>query len=172
MIETGSRSPRVLAEHPADAGDDLAGAMTGVHDVGERGTRLLDVGLLQRKPAQGRAGARRYAGQRLIDLVGKRCRQLACARDPVHVSELGQGIAREDLRTLAALMLEQQPRDHGGLTQDCGNQCGELPAIGFQDRRLAKPHDAARRQGIFADAPALQLAPVIHRAREYRRSAS
>jgi hypothetical protein len=120
---------RVLPEHRANAGDDLAGAMTGVHNVRERDTRLLDVGLLRREPAQGRARPCRYSGQRLVDLVRQGRRQLTRGGDAVHVHELGQGIAHQDFRALATPMLEQQPHDQGGLNQHRDKQCGQLPAV-------------------------------------------
>ena len=68
---------RHLVDEGPDAADDVAGALAVLDDTAEGGANLVEIGRLGAQPAQGglRVGNRR--GDRLVDLMGDRGRQLA-----------------------------------------------------------------------------------------------
>src|SRR5262249_13191664 len=85
------RCGAVLAEHRADAGDDLAGAMAVIDDPLQGSCRPVEVGLRSGKRAQADAAAGDDRGQRLTDLVGDRGRHRGQCRPPGHLRELAPG---------------------------------------------------------------------------------
>src|SRR3954464_7845300 len=69
----------------------------------------------------------------------------------------------------ASPALKQNVADKDGLQRDDRRDGDDRPAMLIPNRRLAKVHNAARRQSGFADAPALQLPAVIDRRSEQYR---
>ena len=91
-------------------------------------------------------------------------RQLPCCRHAIHMGQFGYGIASEDLGTIAAAILIDQPGDQRDLRQKNGADGQNFHPVSFPCGRIAKEDLAAGRQAALADAPALHLPPVEHRA--------
>ena len=80
-----------LARQGAQAAHDLAGALAVLDHVLDRAARLAEVGDLARQPAQAGLAVGDDGGQRLVDLMGDRGRELAQGGDARHMGELAAG---------------------------------------------------------------------------------
>src|SRR5258708_51793 len=63
--------------------------------------------------------------------------------------------------TLAALALEQQPKDQSGLEKNDGQGGDQLQTILLPQGRLTKLHNTASRQQALSDFPSLQFPPIV-----------
>lgn len=79
---------RAFLEQQPDAADDLSCPLRVFDDSSGCRARLLDVGIIARKPAHTCVSVRHGGSNRLVDLMGKRRSQLAHRGHSVHVREL------------------------------------------------------------------------------------
>jgi hypothetical protein len=59
----------ILFEHCSDAANSFAHSVTVIDDALKRGTYLIEVRFISRKPTQARIAISDYRSQRLVDLV-------------------------------------------------------------------------------------------------------
>ena len=85
-IEPGQLRTGLLDERPQTA-NHVACARAVSHDARECVSRLIEIRLLTIQPVQTCRAVRRDAGERLVDLVGDRGRQLPHRRDAIDVSQ-------------------------------------------------------------------------------------
>src|SRR5882757_525940 len=93
-------------------------------------------------------------------------RQLADGRLAVEVCKLCQALTRFDFGQTTVMPFTQQSADQRSLDQDYDRNQRQLPGILFPDAGLAKQDFASRRQVALADAPALDLSPIVFRRRK------
>ena len=142
----GFRRLRVLAEQRVHTPDDVGGVLAGPDNFTERTAHLLDIRPFPREPALSGAGLQHHSGDRLSDLMRDGSGQLTRSRDAVHPGQLGDGLARSDLRKGAPPMLIGQPGDQRALQQDDGERAEDLEPVFFPQAGLVGPDDAAGRQ--------------------------
>ncbi len=154
----------VLARQRTDAPDHLAGPQPLGDHVLHRMARLAKIRLGAVDPAQACAAVGHDAGQRLVDLVGDRRRQLAQRGHARHVRQLG-------LHPLALLVLPQQlgiqPRilqRDGGLGSQQGQKVDPASSeqrVGQVVLQVEQPHQLAlldqRQAGHRAHAAQLHV---------------
>ena len=83
-----------LLDEGADPADDVAGSMTVLDDTIESVLGLLHIGRLARQPAQAGIGVGDHPGERLLDFMGNRRRQLPHRGDAVDVRKLHLRLAQ------------------------------------------------------------------------------
>ena len=76
-----------MPEKRPDAPDHLARAVALLDDALERGPGLVEIGRGVREPTERGIAVGDHGGERLIDLVGDRCREFAHRRQPRHARE-------------------------------------------------------------------------------------
>ena len=119
----GQLHRRCISRHRADAGNDLAGAVSVPDHAVDRVSCPVEVRLYARKPAAARIAAGDDGGQRLIDFMGYGSSQFAHRGQPRHPCQLG---ARYPERLFGLLLL----RD---INNDCRQELGI--ALGRRNRR-------------------------------------
>ena len=85
----------------ADAPDDVARAVAVPDDAFRGLSRLVEIRSVIRKPAQTGMAVGDHGGERLIDLVSDRCRELAHRRQPCHPCKIRLRVAQRFLAPLA-----------------------------------------------------------------------
>src|SRR5258708_13142801 len=94
LVDVQASLPRrhLLDEGP-DPADDIAGSRAVLDDTAERLANLLEIGPLSAQPAQGGLSIDDRRGDRLVDLMGDRGRQLPHPGDAIGGAELHHGLA-------------------------------------------------------------------------------
>ena len=121
-------------------------------DVDERLVQIIAVGPRRGQHAARSVRVRGDRGQRLVDLVRDRRRELADGRDALRVGELLAARARLILRALAPRPLHQQHGDERALRRDHDHRRDDVALVEIPDRRLPEADDAAGGQPALVDA--------------------